>query len=104
MYTDGILEASNAEGEFYGHVALCDLVTRTRHLSPAMAADSIIFSVRQWAAKQNDDLTVLICDYTPRVDECGVTALSLRAGSMGSDRSGVTGCRQGRPCPITSTV
>jgi len=71
MYTDGILEASNADGEFYGHVALCNLVTRTRHLSPAMAADSIISSVRQWSAKQDDDLTVLICDYTPRIDKGG---------------------------------
>jgi hypothetical protein len=31
-----------------------------------MAADSIIVSVRQWSGKQDDDLTVLICDYTPQ--------------------------------------
>ena len=74
MYTDGILEASNAAGDFFGHESLCDLLTRTRDLSPAMAADSIMSSVRQWSGKQDDDLTVLICDYTPRIDECG-TAL-----------------------------
>jgi hypothetical protein len=34
-----------------------------RRLSPAMAADSIISSVRNWSAKQDDDLTVLVCDY-----------------------------------------
>jgi sigma-B regulation protein RsbU (phosphoserine phosphatase) len=66
MYTDGILEASNAAGDFFGHQSLCDLLTRTRDLSPAMAADSIIVSVRQWSGKQDDDLTVLICDYTPQ--------------------------------------
>jgi len=71
MYTDGILEASNAAGDFFGYEALCNLLTRTRILSPAMAADSIISSVRQWSPKQEDDLTVLICDYTPRMDECG---------------------------------
>jgi len=38
-------------------------LTRTRELSPAMAADSIISSVRQWSEKQDDDLTILICDY-----------------------------------------
>ena len=63
MYTDGILEASNTAGNFFGHDALHDLLTKTRGLSPAMAADSIISSVRQWSAKQDDDLTVLVCDY-----------------------------------------
>jgi sigma-B regulation protein RsbU (phosphoserine phosphatase) len=76
MYTDGILEASNAVGDFFGHEALCDLLTRTRDLSPAMAADSVISSVRQWSGKQDDDLTLLVCDYTPRIDECGA---ALRA-------------------------
>jgi sigma-B regulation protein RsbU (phosphoserine phosphatase) len=77
MYTDGILEASNAAGYVFGHEALCDLLKRTRDLSPAMAADSIVSSVRQWSRKQDDDLTVLICDYTPRIDACG-TALRSR--------------------------
>lgn len=63
MYTDGILEASNREGDFFGDRALCDLVTKTRGLSPGMAVDLIISSVRQWSAKQDDDLTILICDY-----------------------------------------
>ena len=63
MYTDGILEASNREGDFFGHDALCDLVAKTRELSPAMAVDSIISCVRKWSAKQDDDLTVLVCDY-----------------------------------------
>ena len=59
MYTDGLVEASNDAG----HDTLCDLLTRTRELSPAMAADSIISFVRQWSGKQDDDLTILICDY-----------------------------------------
>ena len=65
MYTDGIVEASNSAGEFFAQDALCDLITKTRRLSPAMAADSIISSVREWSAKQDDDLTVVICDYIP---------------------------------------
>jgi phosphoserine phosphatase RsbU/P len=73
MYTDGILEASNAAGDFFGHESLCDLLKRTRDLSPDMAADSIVLSVQQWAGKQDDDLTVLICDYTPRMDECATS-------------------------------
>ncbi len=71
MYTDGVVEASNAAGDFFGHDELCDLLTRTRELSPAMAADSIISSIRQWSGKQDDDLTILICDCISKGNECG---------------------------------
>jgi len=71
MYTDGVVEACNVAGDFFGHDALCDLLTRTRELSPAMAADSIISSVRQWSGKQDDDLTILICDYISKGHKCG---------------------------------
>jgi len=70
MYTDGILEASNAAGDFFGLDALCDLLTKTIQSSPATTADAIISSVRRWSIKQDDDLTVLICDYVPRTSEC----------------------------------
>jgi sigma-B regulation protein RsbU (phosphoserine phosphatase) len=69
MYTDGILEASNAAGEFFGEDRLFDLLTKTKGMSPAIAADSIMSSVQQWSGKQDDDLTVLICDYMPTVGE-----------------------------------
>jgi sigma-B regulation protein RsbU (phosphoserine phosphatase) len=69
LYTDGILEASNAAGDFFAHDRLCDLLTKTRGLSPERAADSIISSVRQWSRKQDDDLTILICDYIPITGE-----------------------------------
>jgi hypothetical protein len=50
---------------------LCHLLTKTTELSPAMAADSIISSVGQWSGKQDDDLTVVICDYIPKWGESG---------------------------------
>ena len=34
MYTDGVVEASNAAGDFFGNDALCDLLTRTREAIP----------------------------------------------------------------------
>ena len=58
FYTDGIVEASNASGDLFGHNALCESLKNTIGLSPAKAADTIILAVRQWAAKQEDDLTV----------------------------------------------
>ncbi len=63
LYTDGIVEASNALGNFFGQDSLSESLIKTARLSPSAAADSIISSVRQWSAKQDDDLTVLICDY-----------------------------------------
>jgi phosphoserine phosphatase RsbU/P len=63
LYTDGIVEASNATGDFFGQDALCELLRKTVGLSPSAAADSIMSSVRHWSAKQDDDLTVLVCDY-----------------------------------------
>lgn len=63
LYTDGVVEASNASGNFFGQDSLCESLRKTAGLAPSAAADSIISSVRHWSAKQDDDLTVLICDY-----------------------------------------
>ena len=63
LYTDGIIEAGNRKGEFFGHDALCALLRDTASLSAADAADRVIASVQKWSAAQDDDLTVLVCDY-----------------------------------------
>jgi sigma-B regulation protein RsbU (phosphoserine phosphatase) len=69
LYTDGIVEAPNAAGDFFAQDRLCDLLTKTRGLSPARAADSVISSVRRWSGKQDDDISILICDYIPTIGE-----------------------------------
>ena len=63
LYTDGIVEAASASGEFFGADALTSLLRETAKLVPADAADRIICAVQQWAVSQDDDLTVLVCDY-----------------------------------------
>jgi sigma-B regulation protein RsbU (phosphoserine phosphatase) len=63
LYTDGIVEAESAKGEFFGQESLSTLLRQTSAIAPAFAADRIISAVQQWAASQDDDLTVLICDY-----------------------------------------
>jgi sigma-B regulation protein RsbU (phosphoserine phosphatase) len=63
LYTDGIVEAASASGEFFGAQALSALFRQTSGIAPADAADRIISAVQQWAASQDDDLTVLVCDY-----------------------------------------
>ena len=63
LYTDGIVEASNASGDLLGQDALGQLLRKTASLPTSEAADSIISSVIKWSARQDDDLTLLVCDY-----------------------------------------
>lgn len=63
LYTDGIVEAEDAKQIEFGKDRLCALVRDTANLPCADAADRIISSIQQWSPEQNDDLTVLICDY-----------------------------------------
>jgi sigma-B regulation protein RsbU (phosphoserine phosphatase) len=65
LYTDGLIEAANANGDFFGQNALSALIRQTAALSPSAVSDQIISSVQQWSASQEDDLTVLVCDYAP---------------------------------------
>jgi phosphoserine phosphatase RsbU/P len=64
LYTDGILEAANAQGEEFGSTRLHTLLKDAAHLSAEDSADRIISSLEHWSSNsQNDDLTLLICDY-----------------------------------------
>jgi sigma-B regulation protein RsbU (phosphoserine phosphatase) len=65
LYTDGIVEAASRAGEFFGQEALSALLRQTSGIAPAEAADRIISAVQKWAISQDDDLTVLVCDYMP---------------------------------------
>jgi phosphoserine phosphatase RsbU/P len=63
LYTDGMVEARNAAGAMFGEAALLRALEQSAGLAPDEAADRIIASVQQWAPSQDDDLTVLVCDY-----------------------------------------
>jgi phosphoserine phosphatase RsbU/P len=63
LYTDGIVEASNAEREEYGTDRLRALLRQCAGLSHHETADKIMSAVQGWAVDQEDDLTVLVCDY-----------------------------------------
>jgi sigma-B regulation protein RsbU (phosphoserine phosphatase) len=54
-----------AKGDFFGQDALSAVLRQTAELAPSAASDRIIAAVQQWSASQDDDLTVLICDYIP---------------------------------------
>jgi len=63
LYTDGVLEATNAAGEEFGDHRLTVLLKETATLTNRETADRIIETIRDWSVSQGDDLTVLVCDY-----------------------------------------
>jgi sigma-B regulation protein RsbU (phosphoserine phosphatase) len=63
LYTDGLIEAANAAGEFFGRDRLAALVLQTASLPPAQAANAILAAVCDWHQTQEDDLTLILCDF-----------------------------------------
>jgi phosphoserine phosphatase RsbU/P len=63
LYTDGLLEARNAEGALFGDESLSAALKRTAPMSSADAANGIIAEVQQWSKSPDDDLTLLVCDF-----------------------------------------
>lgn len=67
LYTDGLLEARNAEGRIFGEASLSAEFKGTAHLEPTVAVDRLIEAVQHWSRSQDDDLTVLVCDFVGAV-------------------------------------
>jgi sigma-B regulation protein RsbU (phosphoserine phosphatase) len=63
LYTDGLVEARNGQGELFGDESLAVALLATKGLTADEAAEQLIASVQQWALAQDDDLTVLVCDF-----------------------------------------
>ena len=68
LYTDGLLEARNADGKLFGEESLASELKRSARLTPSETVDHLINAVQRWASVQDDDLTVLICDYVGKPD------------------------------------
>jgi sigma-B regulation protein RsbU (phosphoserine phosphatase) len=62
LYTDGLVEARNADGKLLGDNALMAAFAQTRGQDAEQAADFLIQTAKQWANSQDDDLTVVVCD------------------------------------------
>jgi sigma-B regulation protein RsbU (phosphoserine phosphatase) len=63
LYTDGIIEAEDEKQEQFGRERLAELLQESPQLNPDETADLILSRVRSWAAGQDDDLTLLVCDF-----------------------------------------
>jgi sigma-B regulation protein RsbU (phosphoserine phosphatase) len=65
LYTDGIIEAANANEEEFGQDRLCDLLLESDRNTAEQTAQLIESAVIAWSPTQNDDLTIIVCDYKP---------------------------------------
>jgi sigma-B regulation protein RsbU (phosphoserine phosphatase) len=63
LYTDGLLEARDASGKLFGETNLHRVAMETAPMPAQEAADRILASVQGWATTQEDDLTVIVCDF-----------------------------------------
>lgn len=63
LYTDGIIEAANASGEFLGHDGLCAIIRQTVALPLAESIDHIFSAIEKWSTSQDDDRTIILCEF-----------------------------------------
>lgn len=62
LYTDGITEATNADGEEFGESQLLETLVRQSHLPVRPLLQAVVGAVQQFSSgsKQQDDITVVI--------------------------------------------
>ena len=65
LYTDGLNEAFNVEGEQYGNERLESFLASHADLSPRVLVDALSIQVRRWeeGTEQSDDITMLCLEY-----------------------------------------
>jgi sigma-B regulation protein RsbU (phosphoserine phosphatase) len=63
LYTDGLVEARNAEGKLFGEQSLAAELKTCARMTPSETVDHLVDAVQRWAKSQDDDLTVLVCDF-----------------------------------------
>ena len=69
LYTDGITEAANREGVEFGIDRLMELFEENAAMGIAELTDSIVAAVSRWSDTQQDDLTVISCEYSAVRDQ-----------------------------------
>ena len=69
LYTDGVTEATSRNGTEFGMERLKELLKESETMSIAELADSIIAAISQWSDTQQDDLTVILCEYSGARDQ-----------------------------------
>ena len=67
IYSDGVTEAANPEGEFFGKKRLREIVVAHAGAGCAALHDAIVEAVTAFIGKaaQGDDITLLVVEYSP---------------------------------------
>ena len=67
LYTDGITEAMDADGELFGDDALARVVLSHRHLDAAGIRERVLREVKAFVgdAEPHDDMTMVILKFEP---------------------------------------
>ena len=67
LFTDGVSEAADAAGEFFGPERLVDTLRGAAHAETPAITDGVLSAVRAFAgaAPQSDDITILTLRYRP---------------------------------------
>jgi len=60
LYTDGVTEAHNAEGDMFGNARLVETLGRFGHLAAIEIKEKILAEVLAFSAVQDDDITLLV--------------------------------------------
>jgi sigma-B regulation protein RsbU (phosphoserine phosphatase) len=63
LYTDGVLEARNAQRQSFGLDRLCAELSRVRTQSVEAIRDHLLETVMRWVEVQDDDVTLLVARY-----------------------------------------
>ena len=67
LYSDGLVEAENGDGESFGDAALPAFIQEKQNLGTEQFADLLLGSVLDWSRSgsgkgQEDDITILVVD------------------------------------------
>ena len=71
LYTDGITEAQNQEGEFFGVTRLSELFASQRLESPQSTIDNLLAELREFCGGQpfNDDVSMVVLNIELQIGE-----------------------------------
>jgi sigma-B regulation protein RsbU (phosphoserine phosphatase) len=65
LYTDGLVEASNATEQFFGEERVREALEQARELTAEQSATLLVDRVKRWTGtgrRQQDDLTLIVVD------------------------------------------
>jgi sigma-B regulation protein RsbU (phosphoserine phosphatase) len=65
LYTDGVTEPENAQGDSFGDRKLEEVIRNNESSSPSELSDQLLSEIRHWqpvSMAQQDDITLIVID------------------------------------------